>query len=144
MEVRLLEILPKTGLGPLRFGMSEADVEAAWGPAEEVADFDPDRHLYYPSRGVFLFFPADEDGLSGIEVSSACGCSLAGQEVFPRDRKRTAALLDSLVPGGSSSGSSAVVHVESDRGTRISSQELGIDFYFSADGRLESVQLGAP
>lgn len=135
-----LAISPGVGLGRLRFGMTTAEVEELLGTPEETADFDSDRHLYYPSIGIFLFFSGDEGGfLSGIEVDSRCSCTLAGEEIFPKKREDIASLLLRYNPRPYAVEDTSVIHLEKDGGTRLTSKGLGIDFYFGPTRHLESV-----
>lgn len=134
-----LEILPGVGLGPLRFRMSQAEVEKILGPPEGVSEFDSDIHLYYHNFGIFLFFSGEEGGgLSGIEVNANCCCTLDGKGLFPGKREEIAELLRSS-SGLFDDNASSIVRLESEGATRITSANLGMDFYFLADGALESV-----
>lgn len=134
-----LEILPGVGLGPLRFRMPRAEVEDILGLPEEVSRFDSDTHLYYHGLGIFLFFSEEEgDGLSGIEVNASCYCALGGKRLFPSKREEIENFLQlefALFDGNASN----IVHLESEGQTRITSTNLGMDFYFRTDGSLESV-----
>jgi hypothetical protein len=138
-----LEILPGIGLGCIRFGMSEFEVREILGEPEESRVFDEDRHLYYHGWGIFLFFDADGgDGggvLSGMEVEAACRCTLLGEKVFPGKRDDVHDLLKRLTPDEFASKGADVVFLEFDGSTRISSSQLGMHFYFSTDGFLESI-----
>jgi hypothetical protein len=134
------EILPGIGLGRLKFGMSTTEAEELLGVPEEIADFDSDRHLHYPNIGVFLFFSEDEGcALSGIEVNSRCNCTLAGEKVFPRKREGVASLLLRYNTQACLANDVAVIHLEKDGGTRLTSRKLGVDFYFDATNHLESI-----
>lgn len=132
----LLEILPGKGLGLLRFRMSEADVVEVLGPPEEVAEFGAESHMYYHGIGIFLFFGGDLAGyLSGIEVNARCRCTFAGEEIFPSKRDRVARMLRAF----SGSSDATVIYLEHEGMTRMTSKELGVDFYFSAEGLLLSI-----
>jgi hypothetical protein len=134
------EILPGVGLGVLRFGMSEAEIRERLGEPEASKVFDEDRHLYYHSWGIFLFFDADGGGvLSGMEVDVACRCTLMGEEVFPLKRDDIRDLLKRLTPDEFASREADVIFLEFDGSTRIYNSQLGMHFYFSTDGFLESI-----
>jgi len=120
--------------------MSRPEVEERIGQPEEVAEFDQDFHLYYWSRGISLFFSADEGGLlSGIEVNSYCPCILNGEIVFPKNREQTVYLIKSLTQTSFSSEGAIIVHLEDEGTSRIAAKDLGMDFYFSPSGHLESI-----
>jgi hypothetical protein len=117
--------------------MSEAEVEEILGPPEEIVAFDSDKHLYYDSLGIFLFFGEDQVGsLSGIEVNAHCHCTLAGEDLFPRRRDQAICLLRSI---SGSSGDAVVIYLEDEGQSRIKLESLAADFYFSQDGSLTSV-----
>lgn len=133
------QILPGIGLGPLRFGLSMLEVEGILGKAEDVEAFeDSDIHLMYPSKGIFLFFEAEDQGrLSGIEVDNVCHCTLLGEEVFCKGRRQLFELLDTKLPGAEPGA--RIVHLEADGGTRLSRRDLAMDFYFDEVGSLSEV-----
>lgn len=132
----LLEILPGKGLGLLRFRMSEDDVVKVLGSPEELAEFGAESHMYYHGIGIFLFLGGDLAGyLLGIEVDARCRCTFAGEEIFPSNRDRVAEMLRAV----SGSSDATVIYLEHEGLTRVTSKELGMDFYFSAEGLLLSI-----
>jgi hypothetical protein len=115
--------------------MSEADMVEILGSPEEVAEFGAERHMYYHSIGISLFFGGDLAGhLSGIEVNARCRCAFAGEEIFPSKRDRVARIL--RVASGYSDAT--VIYLEHEGLTRMMSKELGMDLYFS-EGLLLSI-----
>ncbi len=83
-------ILPKIGVGPIRFGTSVDDVVAILGsPAKSWLDEDGDRLLSYPHAGVAFFaFDHEEDmRLVTCELEPASDAEVWGLRVFrvPRD-----------------------------------------------------------
>jgi hypothetical protein len=136
----MLDILPGIGLGPLRFKMTKSEIANILGEPEEVAEFDSDQHLYYPSLGIFLFFEAEAGGrLSGIEVNARCRCSLEGELVFAKKRDKLTLILQTMLSRLELPTEGAVIYLDENRGTRITTKAFGMDFYFNEDGLLESI-----
>jgi hypothetical protein len=134
------EIKPGIGLGGIRFGMASSEVEELLGNPEERKYFENDLHFYYPTLGIYLFFPEEDGGqLSGIEVDATCDCLLFGEQVFPRTRQRMLDLLEVKI-----SHRCPPVQIEADGETRVTCKELAMDFYFDRTGWLRSVNWSLP
>jgi hypothetical protein len=136
----MFEMFPGVGLGPLRFGMSEAEIEDILGKPEDSTEFDSDRHSYYGRMGIALFWGAEGGGaLTGIEVDPRCRCTLYGQELFSKQLDEIVQLLRLNTQPAISSGFELTTSLNEDGTTRVACPWLDIDFYFDEDGLLESV-----
>jgi hypothetical protein len=117
--------------------MSVANVERILGAPEKAPVYDSDLHCHYPAIGIFLFFCEDGgESLTGIEVNAQCRCSLAGEEVFPARHEKIRRLVQSA---SGSSNRAEVIYLGEAGETRMKSESLGMDFYFNADGFLDSI-----
>lgn len=94
------EVLPGEGFGPLRFGLTMAEVETMLGEAPR-SYFEEDgaysyHFLDYPDVGVILFFHQDDDfRLSSIEIEFVLSATLFGVLLFPMSKADVMSLLRS-------------------------------------------------
>ena len=139
----VLAVLPGIGLGPLRFGMSQEDIEGILGKAEDLHLMDHDSvHLYYPGRGITLFLDREEDWrLSGIEINSRCRCTLFSQDIFSMSRGEIEALL-AAQPSREHRPPEPVLQLEVDGTTSLESRNLAMTFYFEGAKRLVEINWG--
>jgi hypothetical protein len=96
-----VEVLPGVGFGPILFGMTIDETEAALGPIVDstLHDDGVERSLRvsYEEVGIHLLFEVGKDDsdfrLYAIEVDEACPCDLFEAPLFPKTRDEVRELL---------------------------------------------------
>jgi tetratricopeptide (TPR) repeat protein len=77
-------VLPGRGLGPVLFGMKQADIEDVLGVFRGILtmDFDGDICLHYETLGIWLYLDSDDDlRLTIIELSTRTPCHIEGHNL---------------------------------------------------------------
>lgn len=135
------ELVPGTGIGPIRFGMSPEQAVAACGSAgTRRIDEDGDLEIEFEALGIVAYFCQEDDGrLSLLETDLLKPCSLWGSNLSPGlDRRGVRTLIEDNHPPSTSEAN--VVEIGLDE-TSISISSLAITFYFDLAG-LSSVSFG--
>lgn len=140
-----LEIIPGTGLGPIRFGMSVNQVEEIIGRAEEAFLYDEntDRTLSLAyQRGAHLSFRQSEDfRLLAIEVESYYPCRLFGVSIASLSMKQSLSVLQANLTPSDWSALNEVRHDDLEE-ISLTSDRLGMTLYFDLNMTLQSVNWG--
>ncbi len=130
------EIIPKKGLGDLKFGMDMEKVVSALGEPEEVDNFEGDEELnavllHYQDKGVSVFFEGvTRQVVAGIETDYS-DATLFGKKVIGMTEEQT---IDLMTHNGIPD-----FDKETEAGeTRLSFEEIMVDFYLR-DGKVAFV-----
>jgi hypothetical protein len=148
-DLEAVEVVPGRGLGPVRFGMTIDEVEAALGPIVESTLYDEaDRSLQvaYRDFGIHLFFDEVEEGgellLYTIEVDEDCPCDLYGEPAFPKTREEVYRLLERNLPPDLLDEVEEEEDEENEE-IRLQVPPLGVAFFFDLSSEeLTQVQWG--
>jgi len=130
------EIIPKMGLGDLKFGMDMEKVVSALGEPEEVDNFEGDEELnavllHYQNKGVSLFFEGvTRQVVAGIETGYS-DATLFGKKVIGMTEEQA---IDLMAGNGISDFDKETEEGE----TRLSFEEIMVDFYLR-DGKVAFV-----
>ncbi len=130
------EIIPKKGLGDLKFGMDMEKVVSALGEPEEVDNFEGDEELnavllHYQDKGFSVFFEGvTRQVVAGIETNYS-DATLFGEKVIGMTEEQT---IDLMTRNGIPD-----FDKETEAGeTRLSFEEIMVDFYLR-DGKVAFV-----
>lgn len=121
------EIIPKKGLGELKFGMDMEKVVSALGEPEDVDNFEGDEELnavllHYQDKGFSVFFEGvTRQVVAGIETDYS-DATLFGEKVIGMTEEQVIALMTrNGIPD---------YDKETEEGeTRLSFEEIMVDFY---------------
>lgn len=142
-----VEIVPGRGFGPVLFGMTVDEAEAALGPIVDSSLHDEgdarSLHVAYQDLGIHLFFEEEEGGefrLYSIELDDACPCDLFGEPLFPKTRTEITQLLERHLTAAD------LEHIEEETDEdveeiRVEVVALGLTFSFDQSSE-ELVQVG--
>ena len=124
----------------MRFGMTEDQITAVMGRADEVEHIDnaadePTTVLHYNDHGITLFLEGEPQVLACIDVANE-ECELFGEEVFDLDER---ALVKLMVANNYAEQD---VEQEDWGERRVSFPRGNIDFYFDG-GEMTSIIMGA-
>ncbi len=130
------EIIPKKGLGDLKFGMDMEKVVSALGEPEEVDNFEGDEELnavllHYQDKGFSVFFEGvTRQVVAGIETDYS-EATLFGEKVIGMTEEQA---IDLMTRNGIPD-----FDKETEAGeTRLSFEEIMVDFYLR-DGKVAFV-----
>lgn len=140
MSALILDIVPKAGLGPIRFGSSSEEVIALLGQAEDVEHIgDVDEFntviLYYWEKGITVFFEGMEKSVVSCFETENPDATMYGREIFSMTEKDIVALM------AEKGFEVAEVENEPSGERRVSFDDAMIDFFF-VDGDLVAVNWG--
>ncbi len=137
-------IVPGSGLGPIRFGLSREEVAKMMGESGDLSFFeDGDFHLNYDHLGVFFFFPSDDNGkLTGIEVDRGFSCTLWGRDVWHLGRKGILRQLRAAHGHCESNQEELVVEIEDALQVSVRDPSNAVTFYFDRSVILQSINWG--
>ncbi|GMT45360.1 MAG: hypothetical protein IEMM0006_1192 [bacterium] len=130
------EIIPKKGLGNLKFGMDMEKVVSALGEPEEVDNFEGDEELnavllHYQDKGLSVFFEGvTRQVVAGIETDYS-DATLFGEKVIGMTEKQA---IDLMTRNGIPDFDKETEEGE----TRLSFEEIMVDFYLR-DGKVAFV-----
>lgn len=130
------EIIPKKGLGNLKFGMDMEKVVSALGEPEEVDNFEGDEELnavllHYQDKGFSVFFEGvTRQVVAGIETDYS-DATLFGEKVIGMTEKQA---IDLMTRNGIPDFDKETEEGE----TRLSFEEIMVDFYLR-DGKVAFV-----
>ncbi len=130
------EIIPKNGLGDLKFGMDMEKVVSALGEPEDVDNFEGDEELnavllHYQNQGFSVFFEGlTRQVVAGIETDYS-GATLFGEKVIGITEKEA---IDLMTSNGFPDFDKETEEGE----TRLSFEETMVDFYLR-DGKVAFV-----
>ena len=140
------DIQPGCGLGCLRFGMQQDQVEklvAGEGRTERVEDGEYSyRVLNYEKAGISLFFAESTGKLTSIEVARNSQCTLYDKQIFGlRRREVVSFVMQNLAAKGSGGGVE-----ETDREAigefGVYVPDLRLSLYFDLADNLQEVHWG--
>jgi len=140
MSALTLDIIPKIGLGEIRFGATSEQVINFLGQPEDVENIgDVDEFntviLYYWERGVTVFFEGVEKSVVSCFETENPEALMYGKEIFSMTEKDILALMTSK------GFEVAEVENEVSGEKRVSYDDAMIDFFF-VDGDLVAVNWG--
>ena len=127
------EIIPKKGLGDLKFGMDMEKVVSALGEPEDVDNFEGDEELnavllHYKDKGFSVFFEGvTRQVVAGIETDHS-DATLFGEKVIGMTEDQAIALM-------ARNGISDYDKETEEGETRLSFEDIMVDFYLR-DGKV--------
>ncbi len=150
------QVLTAQGLGPLRIGMTLAEVTAAWGPdsnPEAVGGPEPERcDQFHPARAPEGTLVMIEDGrltnvvlIRSSEVRTDRDIGLGAPAEAVRSTYGAAALPSPNRYAPAPAGSLTVwTRGGQDANGNPTADALGVSYRIGADGRVESIAAGGP
>jgi hypothetical protein len=139
-----VEHRPGQGLGPVRFGMTIAEVEEELGlPLSSAKESGICTYLVKEyAEGVFLFFDEEDNfRLSSMEVDNRSNCSLFGDALFPKSIRQISNLLYKNL-GHHESERISVDRNDELEEARMDVYPLSMTFYFDPGDTLREVSWG--